>query len=81
MKQIYDEVYKKAIRLIEGGHEEIEGLIVRAVKPQDVRPAGFHGFACFECQMDCLCKGRIADVCNRIYYITNTEYYLELVNP
>lgn len=73
-------VYQKAIRLIEGGHVEIDGLMVRAVKLHIINPEDFYCIACEECEMDCLCKDLMAEVCHRIYCITNAEYYLELVS-
>lgn len=70
MKQ--KELHEKAIRLIEGGCVEVDGLVVRAIKV----PFGFD--ACNECDMDCLCKGDIADLCSEIDWIYDSRYLLKL---
>lgn len=65
-------LHDKAIRLIEGGLVEVDGLVVRAVKV----PSFFD--ACNECEMDCLCKGDIADLCCEIEWINESHYFLKL---
>lgn len=70
MKQ--KELHEKAIRLIEGGHVKVDGLYVRAVKVPD----GFD--ACNECNMDCLCKGDMAELCNHLSWFDKYQYLLKL---
>lgn len=66
------ELHEKAIRLIEGGLVEVDGLVVRAV----FVPDGFD--QCMHCEMDCLCKGNIASLCDEIYSISRSQYLLKL---
>ena len=69
-------LHEKAIRLVEGGHEQAEGLWVRLIKvPYVFDP-------CFVCDMDSLChKGNeICDLCEECEKITSEDCYLKLVN-
>ena len=70
MKQ--KELHEKAIRLIEGGLAEVDNLWVRAIKV----PEGFN--PCYECNMDCLCKGDIAELCNELSWLDKYQYLLKL---
>lgn len=70
MKQM--DLHDKAIRLIEGGLVEVDGLVVRAIKVV----GGFD--VCNECDMDCLCKGEIAELCGEVYEIVDSDYILKL---
>ena len=66
------ELHDKAIRLLEGGIVKVDGLVVRAVKV----PEGFD--PCNECNMDCLCKGDIARLCDRLSLFDGSQYLLKL---
>lgn len=69
-------LHEKAIRLIEGGHEQVEGLWVRLIKiPYEVD-------SCMECEMDCLChKGNeICNLCTECEKIIGYTCCLKLVN-
>lgn len=69
-------LHEKAIRLVEGGHVQAEGLWVRLIKlPHELN-------SCGECNMDSLChKGNeICDLCIECEGIIGYACYLELVN-
>ena len=65
-------LHEKAIRLLEGGAVEIDNHVVRAI----FVPDGFD--ACMECDMDCLCKGDIANLCTEVCWIADSQYLLKL---
>lgn len=71
-----DIIHDKAIRLIEGGVVEVDGLFVRAIK------ACIDYECCQQCNMDCLCHNgtEMMDVCNECDFIGADGYYLKLVN-
>lgn len=71
-----DIIHDKAIRLIEGGVVEVDGLFVRAIKYGSV-----FGI-CMECSMDSLChySTEVLDVCTKCDEINGDKYYLKLVN-
>lgn len=68
----YKELHEKAIRLIEGGVVEVDNLVVRAVK------ANVEYDPCKECEMDCLCKGDIAKLCDELSWFDGNQYFLKL---
>lgn len=75
MKQ--EEIYAKAMRLLEGGVVTLDGLQVRMVQLM-----GF-GYACDECQMDSLCRYGETEICNMCMYLelfTYKNYILKLVS-
>lgn len=69
-------VHDKAIRLLEGGVVEADGLFVRCGQyvGDDI--------SCDECDMDCLCHvdSEICDLCYECDDITKTQHILILVN-
>lgn len=67
-------IHDKAIRLIEGGHVEQNGLWVRAIEV----PIGFD--TCQECDMDSLCDASMSNLCVECESITNKYYLLKLVS-
>lgn len=69
-------IHEKAIRLIEGGVVEVDGLSVRAVKME------FGADACGICPMDCLCHfgTEVLEVCKECDSIGIYDYCLKLVN-
>lgn len=71
-----DIIHDKAIRLIEGGVVEVDGLFVRAIKVDNI-----FGI-CSNCSMDCLCHlgTEVLDVCTECDEINGGNYYLKLVN-
>lgn len=69
-------LHEKAIRLIEGGEVQAEGLWVRLIKV----PYAFD--PCLICDMDCLCHqgNEICNLCIECGNITSEGCYLKLVN-
>lgn len=69
-------IHDKAIRLLEGGIVEVDGLFVRAIK------SDFWFEACDLCEMDCLCHSgtEMIDVCKECDSIDVDYVYLKLVN-
>ena len=69
-------LHEKAIKLLEGGRVEVEGLAVACVR--------FSGDwnECDECEMDCLCHdgNDICRVCVECSHISGKKCYLRLVN-
>ena len=75
-KSKYDIIHEKAIRLIEGGVVEVDGLSVRAIN------IGSEYECCEICDMDCLCliDTEMLKVCEQCDWISAGNYYLKLVN-
>lgn len=69
-KQIHD----TAIRLIEGGREFYDGHWLKAIRV----PNGF--IPCEECKMDCLCMGKMEELCMELDWISNANYMLVLAD-
>lgn len=69
-------IHEKAIRLLEGGVVEVDGLFVRAVKINCMYDT------CDLCEMDCLCHfgAEMYEVCKECDSIDVNYYYLKLVN-
>lgn len=77
-KMILKSVHDKAVRLVEGGHVEVDGLTVRAIK------VPIHYSPCAICEMDSLCyKSEVSEmayVCKEVDYYRKGRYYLKFVN-
>jgi len=71
-----DIIHDKAIRLVEGGVVEVDGLFVRAIRIDIMYDT------CELCEMDCLCHfgTEMLDVCKECDSIDVHYYYLKLVN-
>lgn len=69
-------IHEKAIRLLEGGIVEVDGLFVRAVRIDVMYDT------CDLCEMDSLCHfgTEMLDVCKECDSIDVHYYYLKLVN-
>lgn len=69
-------VHDQAIRLIEGGIEEIDGHYVALVH------APYIFDPCFVCELDCIChKGNaFCNVCEECDSITNEDCFLVLMD-
>ena len=70
------EIHNKAIRLVEGGVEDINGLFVSmGHEPYIFDP-------CFVCELDCLCHhgNDICSVCEECDSITNEDCFLVLMD-
>lgn len=69
------EIHEKAIRLCEGGAVEINGLWVRTrVVEDDINP-------CEICEMDCLCRMEMTDLCGECEAYDRKRHLLYLPNP
>ena len=68
-------VHEKAIRLIEGGIVEVNGLSVKLVKEPDIFDP------CFVCEMDCICNfsTEMPLVCQECDQITRMNCFLVLM--
>lgn len=68
-------VHDIAVRLVEGGIEEIDGLCV-ALKREP-----YISHPCEACELDCIChKGNnFCNVCEECDAITNEDFFLELI--
>lgn len=60
--------------LRDGQRVAVEGLVVKAMR---LLPFS-EGDKCDYCEMDCLCKGDIADLCEALNENAKTPYYLFL---
>ena len=67
-------VHDKAIRLIEGGHVEQDGVFVRAIE------VFTDDDACYLCDMDSLCHNSMSELCRECDLIADKKYLLKLVN-
>lgn len=67
-------LHDKAIRLIEGGHVEQNGVFVRAIE------VFVEEQTCYLCDMDCLCDISMGSLCGECDLITGKHYILKLVN-
>lgn len=69
------ERYEKAVRLCEGGAVEINGLLVKAALVDDNEEA------CLVCDMDCLCRLEMLELCAEADGYDRKRHRLYLVNP
>lgn len=73
----YDkEVHQKAVRLREGGTVEINGNYFSA----EPLPSDFDDSPCYDCNVDCMCRGEVCDVCNELDLWSGTKYRLHLIS-
>lgn len=64
--------HDKAIRLLEGGLVEIDGLLF------SIDDAGIEDDACNSCQLDSICSVNISNVCLEADLITRTHHRMIL---
>ena len=71
------EIHNKAIRLVEGGIVDIDGLCVA------MRHERYIFDPCFVCELDCIChKGNnFCNVCEECDAITREDCFLVLIDP
>ena len=69
-----NELRDKVELLKAGQRVEIDGLIFSAKR---LHPA-FHCSPCDECNVDCLCRGNIAEVCAMLDFMSKSVWYLHL---
>ena len=72
----YKEVHRKAIRLREGGTVEINGNYFSA----ETLPSDFDDSPCYDCNVDCLCRGEVCDVCNEMDSWPGNKNRLHLIS-
>lgn len=72
MKQ--EELRKKVALLKDGQCVEIDGLIFSALRMGEDEPES----PCFYCNVDCLCKGDVAEVCTGLDSLSKSVWYLHL---
>lgn len=69
-------IHDKAIRLLEGGAAEIDGLWFRLVR----FPEYYDGNPCEECTLDSICRFEHVDVCAECEKISRRRCCLRLAN-
>lgn len=69
-------VHDKAIRLIEGGNVEIDGIWFYLAR----FPVCFDGNPCMECDLDSICKMEHSDVCETCEAILHRKCCLRLAH-
>ena len=72
-------VHNLAIRLLEGGCVVMDGNVFRAKFLGNFNSEKPEVKTCFECNIDCLCKGLVAEVCTELDRFRVNQYVLELV--
>lgn len=71
------EIREKAALLRDGQIVQIEGDFFRALKVSD----DWEGRACEACDLDCLCRGDVAIVCDELDKPIYSRWYLKLAHP
>lgn len=66
-------VHEKAIALCEGRPVQIMGHTVKLCKNR------YLDDPCYECEMDCICRDEMVDVCTECDSITLSHCYLQLI--
>lgn len=74
-----DMIHLHAVRLLEGGHQWIDGHMLKAKKLYDNKWPYERSSPCNACELDCICRGLITDVCNELDTFNKGTYILELV--
>lgn len=69
-----NELRDKVELLKAGQRVEIDGNIFSAKR---MHPA-FHCSPCDKCNVDCMCRGNIAEVCTTLDFMSKTVWYLHL---
>lgn len=62
--------------LKDGQRVEIDGLIFSAKRV----PSEFHTNPCHVCNVDCLCRGDVAEVCFELDFMSKSRWYLNLIS-
>lgn len=68
------ELRQKVALLKDGQIVEIDGLLFSAKRTNDEDPQT----PCLYCNVDCLCKGDIAEVCTELDFLSKSVWYLYL---
>lgn len=72
-KKEADSIYEKAIALVEKRNVWFQGHTVRWIR------VNIDGGACQVCEMDCLCRKEMADLCSECFIVAGQDGYLKLV--
>lgn len=70
------ELAKKVALLKDGQHVEIDGLMFKAIKMTDDDCY----VPCFYCNVDCLCRDNVTEVCKGLDSMSKSDWYLYLLN-
>lgn len=70
------ELEEKVALLKDGQIVQIDGLMFKAFKVN----SAFTSMPCNCCNVDCLCRGDITEVCKELDFMSKSEWYLYLVN-
>lgn len=70
------ELNEKIALLKDGVTVEIDGLMFRALRMNDENPC----WPCLYCNVDCLCRGDVAEVCIELDFLSKSVWYLNLVD-
>lgn len=68
------ELAKKVALLKDGQIVEIDGLLFSAKKVNEYWPQT----PCKYCNIDCLCRGDVAEVCGELDWMSKSTWYLNL---
>ena len=71
------ELNEKVALLKDGQIVEIAGDWFRACRVAE----GWEGWACEACDLDCICKGDVEEVCNEMDWPFCDRWYLKLAHP
>lgn len=71
------ELHEKVALLKDGQIVQIAGDYFRACRVAD----GWEGWACEACDLDCICKGDVKEVCEELDHPLYNRYYLKLAHP
>lgn len=70
------EIYEKAQLLKAGQVVEIAGDWFQAVRV----PESSEWRACVHCDLDCICRGEVAEICREMDFPNPDEWYLKLAH-
>ena len=71
-----NELAEKVALLKDGVPVEINGLWFRAMRINDDDPQT----PCLYCNVDCLCRGDVAEVCTALDFLSKSVWYLYCMN-
>lgn len=70
----HEKLAKKVALLKDGQIVEIDGLYFSAKRINDEDPQT----PCLYCNVDCMCRGDVADVCLELDFLSKSVWYLKL---
>ena len=72
----HDELAKKVALLKSGVPVQIDGLMFKAFRINDDSPQT----PCSRCNVDCLCRGDVAEVCTELDFLSKSVWFLYLID-